>query len=511
MAQPWTSRDDVGFPHPLEPYTPLIINVALTGVIPTREMTPYVPLSPEEIVADAVNCHDAGAAVVHVHARDREGQPTYEADVFAEIISGIRKERPQLIVCATTSGRRSGELERRSAVLELDGEAKPDLASLTTGSLNFNDGPSVNSPDVITALAERMLARGIKPEFEVLELGMINTAKLLIKKGLVLPPYYFNILLGSLHTMAATALNLSAAVAGLPRRSVWSGTGLGQFQVPVNMLSIAMGGHVRTGVEDNIYYDYERTRLARNEQFVRRLVRIAEEAGRLVANAEEARGVLGLPPCTADAGGIRVEKARADDMAGMLAVLQTANMHHVPSEEMPELDWRCCFVAWAGERVVGMSGFKLMSETVGKTTLMAVDPAYRGYGLGTRLQTARLHAMAALGAKTVVTNADRPSPSTGTRSTSLTGRQARSPRPTSSATRTCTSGPPSRRTSRRGCSGSSPRRAPWGQDQSSSKRTAQERKCDGAHCGGRNQAVLRRVGRLWRGVPFQPSWRWGPK
>jgi len=407
MAQPWTSRDDVGFPHPLEPYTPLIINVALTGVIPTREMTPYVPLSPEEIVADAVNCHDAGAAVVHVHARDREGQPTYEADVFAEIISGIRKERPQLIVCATTSGRRSGELERRSAVLELDGEAKPDLASLTTGSLNFNDGPSVNSPDVITALAERMLARGIKPEFEVLELGMINTAKLLIKKGLVLPPYYFNILLGSLHTTAATALNLSAAVAGLPRRSVWSGTGLGQFQVPVNMLSIAMGGHVRTGVEDNLYYDYERTRLARNEQFVRRLVRIAAEAGRLVANAEEARGVLGLPPCTADAGGIRVEKARADDMAGMLAVLQTANMHHVPSEEMPELDWRCCFVAWAGERVVGMSGFKLMSETVGKTTLMAVDPAYRGYGLGTRLQTARLHAMVALSAKTVVTNADR--------------------------------------------------------------------------------------------------------
>jgi 3-keto-5-aminohexanoate cleavage enzyme len=367
-----------------------------------------VPLSPEEIVADAVRCHDAGAAVVHVHARDREGQPTYDADVFAEIISGVRKERPQLIVSATTSGRRYGELEQRAAVLELDGDAKPDLASLTTGSLNFNDGPSVNTPDIITALAERMLARGVKPELEVLELGMINTAKLLIKRGLVLPPYYINILLGAAYTTAATALNLSAAVAGLPRRSVWSATGLGQFQVPVNMLSIAMGGHVRTGVEDNVFYDYERTRLARNAQLVRRLVRIATEAGRPVANAEEARSLLGLPPCTADTDGIRVEKARGDDMAGMLAVLQTANMHHVPSEEMPELDWRCCFVARTGERVVGMSGYKLLSETAGKTTLMAVDPAYRRFGLGTRLQTARLHAMAALGAKTVVTNADRP-------------------------------------------------------------------------------------------------------
>jgi len=408
MTHPLTGPDDVDFPHPLEPYTPLIINVALTGVIPTRAMTPYVPLSTAEIVSDAVRCHDVGAAVVHVHARDREGRPTYEADVFAEIISGIRKERPQLIVCATTSGRRYGEFEHRSAVLELDGDAKPDLASLTTGSLNFNDSPSVNSPDMISALAERMLARGIKPELEILELGMINTAKLLIKQGLVPPPYYFNILLGSLHTTAATALNMSAAVADLPRRSVWSATGLGRFQVPVNMLSIAMGGHVRTGIEDNLYYDHERTRLASNEQCVRRLVRIAEEAGRPVANADEARAALGLPPCSPDADEIRVEKARADDMAGMLAVLQTANMHHVPSQEMPELDWRCCFVARAGDRVVGMSGYKLLSETAGKTTLMAVDPAYRRYGLGARLQAARLHAMAALGAKTVVTNADRP-------------------------------------------------------------------------------------------------------
>jgi uncharacterized protein (DUF849 family)/predicted N-acetyltransferase YhbS len=408
MAQQHAGRDDVDFPHPLEPYPPLIINAALTGVIPTRELTPHAPLSPEEIVADAVRCHDVGAAIVHIHARDKDGRPTYDAGVFAEIIRGIRKERPQLIVSATTSGRRHGELERRAAVLELDGDAKPDLASLTTGSLNFNDGPSVNAPETVTALAQRMLARGIRPELEILELGMINTAKLLIKQGLVRPPYYFNILLGAAHTTAATALNLSAAVAGLPRGSVWSGTGLGQFQVPVNMLSMAMGGHVRTGVEDNIYYDYGRERLASNEQLVRRLVRIAEEAGRPVANADEARAALGLPACAADAATVCVGKAQAGDMPGMLAVLQTANMHHIPSAEMPELDWRCCFVARAGGRVVGMSGYTMLSDTVGKTTLMAVDPAYRRYGLGMQLQTARLRAMAALGAQTVVTNADRP-------------------------------------------------------------------------------------------------------
>ena len=403
-----SDHDDVCFPNPLEPYAPLIINVALTGVIPSKAMTPHVPLTPAEIVADAVRCHDVGAAVVHVHARDRDGRPTYDAEVFAEIISGIHRERPQLIVCATTSGRRYGEFEQRSAVLELDGDARPDLASLTTGSLNFPDGPSVNTPEMIAALAERMQARGIKPEFEVLELGMVNTAKLLIKRGLARPPYYFNILLGSPHTAAATALNLTTVVADLPAHAIWSGTGLGMFEVPINMLAIAMGGHVRTGVEDNIYYDYARTRLARNEQLVRRLTRIAEEGGRRVANADEARRMLGLPSCVSGTDEICIEEARADDMAGMLGVLRTANMHHVPSEEMPELDWRCCFVARAGERVVGMSGYKMLSDTVGKTTLMAVDPAYRRYGLGMRLQGARLTALAALGATSVVTNADRP-------------------------------------------------------------------------------------------------------
>lgn len=292
---------DVTFPYPLAPYPKLIINAALTGVIPTREMTPHVPIQPDEIVADAVRCIDAGAAIVHVHARDTAGRPTYRRAIFARIIAGIRRERRDAIICATTSGRRYGEFRERASVLELEGESKPDMGSLTTGSLNFPDGPSVNHPDIVERLARRMRERGIAPEIEVLELGMVNTAKALIQKGVIAPPYYFNILLGSLHTAPATMLNLCAFLDGLPRNSVWAACGLGKFQFPINVAAIAMGGHVRVGIEDNLYYDNERTKLATNVEGVERVVRIATEVGRGIATPAEARVMLGLGPAPAAA------------------------------------------------------------------------------------------------------------------------------------------------------------------------------------------------------------------
>jgi 3-keto-5-aminohexanoate cleavage enzyme len=293
-----TSQSDVSFPYPFEPYPKLIINVALTGVVPTREMSPHVPIQPDEVVDDAVRCIDAGAAIVHVHARDKQGRPTYRSSVFARIIKGIRRQRRNAIICATTSGRRYGEFSQRAAVLDLEGDAKPDMGSLTTGSLNFPDGPSVNHPDIIESLAARMKERGIKPEVEVLELGMVNTAKVLIKKGLIEPPYYINILLGSLHTAPATLLNLCAFVDCLPRNSVWSACGLGKFQFPINVAAMTMGGHVRVGIEDNLYYDNERTRLATNVEMVERVVRVASELGRDVATPSEARAIIGLPQMT---------------------------------------------------------------------------------------------------------------------------------------------------------------------------------------------------------------------
>jgi len=294
MAKRKNNGSDVTFPYPFEPYPKLIINVALTGVIPTHDMTPHVPLQPDEIVADAVKCIDAGASIVHIHARDEQGLPTYDPSIFAKIIKGIRQERKNVIISATTSGRRYGEFDQRAAVLDLEGVVKPDMGTLTTGSLNFPDGPSVNHPNIIERLAIRMKERGIKPEIELLELGMINTAKVLIMKGIISPPYYCNILLGSLHTAPADMLNLCAFVNGLPKGSIWSACGLGKFQVPINVAVIAMGGHVRVGIEDNIYYDNERTMLATNLEMVKRVVRVANEVGRQVATPADARTMLGL-------------------------------------------------------------------------------------------------------------------------------------------------------------------------------------------------------------------------
>ena len=407
MGSSTSNMSDVTFPHPLEPYPRLVINAALTGVIPTKTMTPFVPVAPEEVITDAIACCDAGAAIVHIHARDGEGRPSYEPDIFAKIIAGIRRERDQLIICVTTSGRRHGEFEERAAALDLAGDLKPDLASLTTGSLNFPDGPSTNSPEIVERLAERMKDRGIRPELEILELGMINTARVLIKKGLVDPPYYFNLLLGSIHTMPATVRNLCAAVDDLPRRSVWAATGLGDFQFKINAAALLMGGHVRVGVEDNIYYDAGRSKLSTNVEQVQRIRRIAEESGRQVASPDQTRAMLGLPRFMFEKDGIVLRPATSADYQGMLTVLQTANMHYVPSEEMPELDWRQCFVALRGDKIIGMSGYKIIGEDQGKTTLMAVDPEYRGTGVGMSLQVERLHAMARHGVEFVTTNADR--------------------------------------------------------------------------------------------------------
>ncbi len=404
---PGVLSDDVRFPHPLEPYPKLIINTALTGVIPTRAQTPHVPLTPEEIIRDAVDCANAGAAIVHIHARDAEGKPTYRPEIFAKIIRGIRTERPDLIICATTSGRRHGQFEERSAVLELEGIEKPDMASLTTSSLNFPDGASVNSPDTVTRLAQRMQERGIKPELEILDLGMVNAAKLLIKKGWVAPPYYFNILLGSPYTAPAAVSTLSVVLADLPARSIWSLTGIGRFQLKMNVAAILLGGHVRVGLEDNLYYDTAQTRLTTNRELVERLVRIAAEFERVPATPAEVRTMLDLLPAPRPGEAV-LDRARESDVPAMLELLKTANMHHIPSPEMPEFDWRYFFVARDDKRLVGLAGWKILSETEGKTTLMVVHPDMRGRGLGLRLQTARLREMARRGVRTVTTNADLP-------------------------------------------------------------------------------------------------------
>jgi len=287
---------DLGIPHPITPYPRLIINAAMTGMIPTKKDNPHVPVSVDQIIEDAVNCYKAGASIVHVHARDNEQKPTYKKEIYAQIIEGIRSQCTDVIICATTSGRVHNTFEKRSQVLELSGDLKPDMGSLTMGSLNFPKQASVNSPEMIERLALKMKENGIVPEIEIFETGMISTSKVMIKKGILKAPFYFNLLFGSVYSIPATMFDLSYMVKNLPPDVHWAAAGIGKFQLKINFASILMGGHVRVGLEDNLYYDHAKKELATNEMLIKRVVKFANEIGRQVATAQETRDLLEIHP-----------------------------------------------------------------------------------------------------------------------------------------------------------------------------------------------------------------------
>jgi 3-keto-5-aminohexanoate cleavage enzyme len=275
---------------------PLIINLAPTGMMPTKQMTPHVPISTQEIVDDAARCAALGATIIHLHARDELGRPTTRPEYMAPLVEGIRTIDPALVVCVTCSGRFATGLDDRAAVLDLTGRAKPDMASLTLGSNNFVQQASVNAPDTIRGLAERMRARGIKPELEVFEPGMLTFGQHLADKGLLDGPWYVNVLLGNLGTSPATPGALGAFLALLPAGATFAVAGIGRYQAAATMLGIAAGGHVRVGLEDNIWWDRRRTTLATNAALVGRVRQMAEAAERPIATPAETRARLGLAP-----------------------------------------------------------------------------------------------------------------------------------------------------------------------------------------------------------------------
>lgn len=272
----------------------LIINVALTGHVPTKEQTPHVPITPEEIADDAENVYALGASIVHVHARDRSGRPTRDETVYADIIRRIRDRCPDLVVVASTSARDTDDLEGRMRVLSLDGDVKPDMASLTLGSLNFMKGCSVTPPEAIRRLVATMLKNGIMPELEVFDIGMANYAQYLIDHMKLPAPLYANLILGSLGSLPSTPANLVHLVNELPEEIVWGATGIGRFAFTTQRLAMAMGGHVRVGIEDSIYMDGEKTRPATNEQLVERVRRLADAMDREIASPSEVRALLNL-------------------------------------------------------------------------------------------------------------------------------------------------------------------------------------------------------------------------
>jgi uncharacterized protein (DUF849 family) len=194
----------------------------------------------------------------------------------------------------STSGRKFKTFEKRSECLDLKNAFKPDCASLTLSSVNFNKQASVNAPDMIKKLAKKMLDRKIKPELEVFDLGMINYAKYLIRKRLLIPPYYFNLILGNIACAQADMQHLGLMVKELPEHSIWSVGGIGNWQLRMNVLSIVSGGGIRIGLEDNLWYDDERQELATNYSLVKRILNIAESIGCRPYDAKEARKILNL-------------------------------------------------------------------------------------------------------------------------------------------------------------------------------------------------------------------------
>jgi len=273
----------------------LIINLACTGMVPTKEQNPDLPETPEEIAGDVRRCRELGASIVHLHARI-DGVPTYRKEIYVDIIAAVREAVPDIIVCVSCSGRNFPNIEQRSEVLELEGDLKPEMASLTLGSLNFPKQASVTDPAMIAGLAERMQARGIVPELEVFDLGMLEISRYLLRKGMLRPPLYYNILLGSLGTASLSPLNLGTLLAALPEGATWALAGIGRFQLAANTMAISAGGHIRIGLEDNIFFDSARKKLATNPMLVERAAAIARLLEREPATPAEARALIGLAP-----------------------------------------------------------------------------------------------------------------------------------------------------------------------------------------------------------------------
>jgi len=266
-------------------------------MIPTKEMTPHVPTTVQEIVENVHEAVEIGITMVHLHARDEQtGEPTYKAEVYSEIIAGIRKFSSDLVVAVSLSGRTFGEFEKRAEPLKLTGNVKPDMGSLTLSSVNFNQQASISDPEMIQALAQEMKRRDILPELEAFDSGMINYAKYLERKGLLEPPHYFNLILGNIACAQADLLHIGVMIRDLPQNSFWSLGGVGDCQLMMNSIAVASDVGVRVGLEDNIWYNAERTRLSRNVDLIRRIHRLAEANERKVMTPGKLRELLNLEP-----------------------------------------------------------------------------------------------------------------------------------------------------------------------------------------------------------------------
>ncbi|GAB4286522.1 MAG: 3-keto-5-aminohexanoate cleavage protein [Deferrisomatales bacterium] len=280
--------------------TPLIVTAAITGSRTPREKCPHIPILPEEIALSAAEAVRAGASVVHLHVRDpATGLGTQDEDLYRQVLGRLAREGVDPVVCLTTSGIPGRNLTYEARFLPL--RLRPELASFDAGSLNVGDGVFLNPPEFLEELARRMRQVGVKPELEIFDGGMVGTCLRLRDRGLLDPPLHFQFVLGVPGGAPATPKALLHLVESIPEGSTWSSIGVGAGHLPVLLTTLALGGHVRVGLEDNIYY--HKGEVARsNAQLVERAVRLAAEVGRPVATPAQAREILGLAPTPGPGG-----------------------------------------------------------------------------------------------------------------------------------------------------------------------------------------------------------------
>ena len=270
---------------------PCIITVAITGSVPKKIDNPTIPITVSEQIESTRMCYDAGASLVHLHVRNEDESPSSDVNKFKELLAGIKESCPNMIIQFSTGGRGRSH-DERGAMLYL----KPDMASLATGSVNFPTSIYENPPSLINDLAKDMIKFSIKPEVEIFDLAMLYNAFELVKSGLLIEPVHVQFVFGIKNALPAKKDILKFQINELKKylpQSTWTAAGLGKSQLIVNEWSLELGGHCRTGLEDNIKYDT--TKLANgNEELVERLALLSKKFDRPVATPTEAREILGL-------------------------------------------------------------------------------------------------------------------------------------------------------------------------------------------------------------------------
>ncbi|MCL2286335.1 MAG: 3-keto-5-aminohexanoate cleavage protein [Firmicutes bacterium] len=268
----------------------LIITAAICGAEVTKEHNPAVPYTVEEIGREALSAYNTGASIIHLHVRCNDGTPTQDKGRFAECIAEIKRLCPDVIIQPSTGGAVGMSNDERLQPLQLN----PEMATLDCGTVNFGgDEIFVNTENMIKDFGSRMIDKGVKPEVEVFDKGMIDTAIRLCKQGYIKPPMHFNFVMGVTGGIAATTRDFAYLADSIPQGSTYTVSGIGRNEFPMAALAIISGGHVRVGFEDNVYLS--RGVLAKsNGELVDKVVRIAKELGRAIASPAEARQILGL-------------------------------------------------------------------------------------------------------------------------------------------------------------------------------------------------------------------------